>query len=174
VYGVDEKVRAEIAVKNRLRACFSPFAQQPGHHTIDEVLAGEIVSDPLRFLECCAMSVGSSAALLCSEELAYQLTDSLSGSTSRADRTRSAPATAGRCEIPLLPNETEEGYAWLYEEMETGRPLARLRKLRRHPFRRVHGVPHGRRPRIRSRISISSRPTTRSRSRIFRPMATSA
>jgi len=33
------------------------------------------VSDPLRFLECCAMSVGSAAMLLCSEELAYQLTD---------------------------------------------------------------------------------------------------
>ena len=38
-------------------------------------IAGEIVSDPLRFLECCAMSVGSAAALLCSEELAYRLTD---------------------------------------------------------------------------------------------------
>ena len=33
----------------------------------------QIVSDPLRFLECCAMSVGASAALLCSEELAFQL-----------------------------------------------------------------------------------------------------
>jgi len=75
MYNVDERVRAEIAVKNRGYARFSPFAQQPGKHTVEEVLKGDIVSDPLRFLECCAMSVGSAAMLLCSEELAYQLTD---------------------------------------------------------------------------------------------------
>jgi acetyl-CoA C-acetyltransferase len=61
MYGVDERVRAEIAVKNRGYACSSPFAQQPGRHTIEEVLGGEIVSDPLRFLDRCAMSVGSAA-----------------------------------------------------------------------------------------------------------------
>jgi len=61
MYGVEERVRAEIAVRNRGNACHSPYAQQPGKHTVDEVLEGEIVSDPLRFLECCAMSVGASA-----------------------------------------------------------------------------------------------------------------
>jgi len=30
MYGVDERIRAEIAVKNRGYACSSPFAQQPG------------------------------------------------------------------------------------------------------------------------------------------------
>jgi len=118
VYGVDEKVRAEIAVRNRLNACFSPYSQQPGRHTIDEVLNGEIVSDPLRFLECCAMSVGSSAALLCSEELAYQLTDKpvrlyIAGGSHTLRTGDRRPM-----EIPLLPNETEEGYRWLYEDMK--------------------------------------------------------
>jgi len=118
MYGVDERVRAAIAVKNRGYACHSPFSQQPGRHTIEEVLNGNIVSDPLRFLECCAMSVGSAAALLCSEELAYKLTDHpvrlyiCSGShTLRAGDRRPM-------EIPLLPHETEEGYRWLYKEME--------------------------------------------------------
>jgi acetyl-CoA C-acetyltransferase len=117
MYGVDERLRAEIAVKNRGYACSSPFAQQPGRHTIEEVLEGEIVSDPLRFLECCAMSVGSAAALLCSEELAYRLTDEpvrlfiAGGShTLRTGDRRPMP-------IPLLAHETEEGYRWLYEEM---------------------------------------------------------
>ena len=118
MYKVDERVRAEIAVKNRYYACMSPFAQQSGRHTVDEVLAGAIVSDPLRFLECCAMSVGSSAALLCSEELAYKLTDnpvklSICGG---ADTLRTGDRRHMR--IPLLPHETEEDYKELYEDMK--------------------------------------------------------
>jgi len=118
MYNVDERVRASIAVKNRGYATNSPYAQQSGHHTIDEVLAGDIVSDPLRFLECCAMSVGSAAVLLCSEEVAYSLTDhpvklSIAGGT---DSLRCGDRRHMR--IPLLPNETEEQYAWLYKEME--------------------------------------------------------
>lgn len=116
-YGVDERVRAEIAVKNRGYARFSPYSQQPGRHTIDEVLEGQVVSDPLRFLECCAMSVGSAAVLLCSEELAHELSDdpvrvyTAGGShTLRTGDRRPMP-------ILLLPNETEEDYRELYEEM---------------------------------------------------------
>jgi acetyl-CoA C-acetyltransferase len=118
MYGVDERVRAEIAVRNRGNACNSPYAQQPGRHTIEEVLEGQVVSDPLRFLECCAMSVGSAAALLCSEEVAYKLTDKpvrfyiAGGShTLRAGDRRPM-------EILLLPNETEEAYRWLYDDMK--------------------------------------------------------
>ena len=118
MYKVDERVRAAIAVRNRLNAYYSPFAQQPGKHTVEEVLSGKIVSDPLRFLECCAMSVGSSAALLCSEELAYKLTDKpvklyMAGGSHTLRTGDRRPMR-----IPLLPNETEEGYKELYSEME--------------------------------------------------------
>src|SRR3989344_1002076 len=75
MYKVSEVTRAKIAVKNRLYAYYSPYAQQGGKHTVEEVLRGEIVSDPLRFLECCAMSVGAACMLLCSEDLAYKLSD---------------------------------------------------------------------------------------------------
>jgi acetyl-CoA C-acetyltransferase len=117
IYHVDERVRAEIAVKNRGYACNSPYAQQPGRHTVDEVLNGDIVSDPLRFLECCAMSVGSAAVLLCSEELAARLTDDpvrlyIAGG-SHTLRT----GDRRHMRIPLLPHETEEDYEELYEEM---------------------------------------------------------
>ncbi len=117
MYGVDDRTRAEIAVRNRGNACHSPYAQQPGKHTIEEVLGGDIVSDPLRFLECCAMSVGSAAALLCSEKVAHQLTDrpvrvyiAAGSHTLRAGDRR-------HMEIPLLPNETEAQYKWLYDDM---------------------------------------------------------
>jgi acetyl-CoA C-acetyltransferase len=118
MYHVDERVRAEIAVKNRLYACYSPFSQQPGRHTIEEVLAGEIVSDPLRFLECCAMSVGSAAALLVSEELAYKLSDHPVRiyTCGGAHTLRTGDRRPMR--IPLLPHETEDDYKELYAEME--------------------------------------------------------
>jgi acetyl-CoA C-acetyltransferase len=118
MYGVDERVRAEIAVKNRGYACCSPFSQQPGKHTIEEVLAGEIVSDPLRFLECCAMSVGSAACLLCSEDLAYKLSDKPVRVYTAGGSDTLRTGDRRHREIPLLPNENETTYLKLYQEME--------------------------------------------------------
>jgi acetyl-CoA C-acetyltransferase len=118
MYNVDEKVRAEIAVKNRGYACNSPFSQQPGKHTIEEVLEGDIVSDPLRFLECCAMSVGSSAALLVSEELAYKLSDNPVRIYTCGGSHTLRTGDRRPMQIPLLPNESEEDYKELYAEME--------------------------------------------------------
>jgi acetyl-CoA C-acetyltransferase len=118
MYNVDERVRAEIAVKNRLYACYSPFSQQPGRHTIEEVLEGDIVSDPLRFLECCAMSVGSAAALLVSEDLAYKLSDNPVRIYTCGGSHTLRTGDRRPMQIPLLPNETEEDYKDLYAEME--------------------------------------------------------
>jgi len=118
MYDVDERVRAEIAVKNRRYACFSPYSQQPGNHTIQEVLEGQIVSDPLRFLECCAMSVGSSAALLCSEELAHKLTDKPVRIYTAGGSHTLRTGDRRPMRIPLLPNETEDDYRDLYADME--------------------------------------------------------
>ncbi len=113
VFKVKEEVRAAIAVKNRGYACSSPFAQQPGKHTVEEVLSGRIACDPLRMLECCAMSVGSAAVLLCDEDTAYRLSDhpmrlDIAGGTHTlrvADRRN--------MEVPLLPNETPGMYDWM-------------------------------------------------------------
>ena len=118
MYHVDERIRAEIAVKNRGYACHSPYAQQPGKHTIDEVLSGDIVSDPLRFLECCAMSVGSAATLLVSEELAYKLTDHPVKFSIAAGSHTLRTGDRRPMRIPLLPHETEEGYKELYKQMK--------------------------------------------------------
>lgn len=118
MYNLSEEVRAEIAVKNRGYACNSPYAQQPGKHTIKEVLEGEIVSDPLRFLECCAMSVGSAGMLLCSEEVAYQLTDKPCKLWTAGGSHTLRTGDRRHMEIPLLPNETASDYEKLYAEME--------------------------------------------------------
>ncbi|MBN2496835.1 MAG: thiolase domain-containing protein [Deltaproteobacteria bacterium] len=118
MYQVDERIRAEIAVKNRGYAYMSPFAQQGGKHTIEEVLGGKIVSDPLRFLECCAMSNGSAAVLLCSEDLAHKMTDRPCRLWTAAGSHTLRTGDRRHMEIPLLPNEKASDYDKLYAEMK--------------------------------------------------------
>jgi acetyl-CoA C-acetyltransferase len=74
-YEVSRETLAKVAVKNRGYACFSPFAQNPGEYTIEDVLKNEMVSDPLCFLECCVMSTGAACLILADEEMAYKLSD---------------------------------------------------------------------------------------------------
>ena len=104
-FNVSEVTRAKIAVKNRLYACSSPYAQQPGKHTVEEVLASPMSAYPLRFLECCAMSVGSACALLCDEKTAYKLTDHPVEVFICGGSHTLRVADRRHMEIPLLPNE---------------------------------------------------------------------
>lgn len=122
LYNVSEITRAKIAVKNHLYAYYSPYSQQPGKYTIEDILSSPISAYPLRFLECCAMSVGAAAMLLCSEEWAYKLSDKpcqlfIAGGTHTlrvADRRD--------MEIPLLPNETPGMYDDLVKGTESRYP----------------------------------------------------
>ncbi|MFH1745546.1 MAG: thiolase domain-containing protein [Planctomycetota bacterium] len=108
---VPHETLAKIACKNHEYACYSPFSQNPGKYTVEDILKNEIVSDPLTFLECCAMSVGAAVLILADEETAYKLTDqpillkAICGGTHTL-------RTADRRDMPilLLPNETEETY----------------------------------------------------------------
>lgn len=109
-FKVSEITRAKIAVKNHLYACSSPYAQQPGKYTVEDILKSPMSAYPLRFLECCAMSVGAAAVLVCDEETAYRLTDRpcelfICGGTHTLRVADRRPM-----EIPLLPHETPEMY----------------------------------------------------------------
>lgn len=109
-YDLSEVTRAKVAVKNRGYAMSNPNAQQPGFHTVEEVLNSPISAYPLRFLECCAMTAGASTALLCSEEMAYKLSDNpcqvfIAGGTHTLRVADRRPM-----EIPLLPNEAPDEY----------------------------------------------------------------
>jgi acetyl-CoA C-acetyltransferase len=122
VFNVKEDIRAAIAVKNKGYACFSPFAQAPAKLTVEEVLSGRITCDPLRMHECCVMSVGAAAMLLCDEATAYKLSDhpmrlSICGGTHTlrvADRRN--------MEVPLLPNEKPGMYDWMEKELNEPYP----------------------------------------------------
>lgn len=102
---------ARIACKNHEYARHSPFAQNPGKHTIQDILANEIVSHPLSFLECCVMSVGAAVLLLCDEPTARRFTDKPVQLKAIAGGSHTL-RTADRRHMPilLLPNETSETY----------------------------------------------------------------
>ncbi|MDP3963987.1 MAG: thiolase domain-containing protein [bacterium] len=102
---------AKIAQKNHRYARFSPYTQLAHDYTIDEILNSAVVSEPLTYPECCAMSTGAAALILCDEETAFRLTDrpvKILGVGIGTDTLR----TADRRDMPilLLPNETEEMY----------------------------------------------------------------
>lgn len=103
---------AKIARKNHGYARFSPYTQLPGDFTIEEILKTKVVSEPLTFPECCAMSTGAACLILCDEETAFRFTDKpvkIIGMGAGTDTLR----TADRRNMPilLLPNETPEMYA---------------------------------------------------------------
>ena len=108
---VPRETLARIACKNYEYARHSPYSQNPGKYSIEDVLKNETVSDPLAFLECCVMSTGAAVVILADEETACELTDQpirLKAICGGSHTLR----TADRRHMPilLLPNETEETY----------------------------------------------------------------
>ena len=108
---VPHETLAKIAVKNHEYARHTPFSQNPGKYTVEDVLKNDMVSDPLTFLECCVMSVGSAVLILCDEKVAYELSDNPIQITACCGGTHTL-RTADRRHMPilLLPGETEETY----------------------------------------------------------------
>ena len=109
---VPRDILAEIAVKNHRYACSSPFSQSPMRLTVEEVLANDMVSDPLSFLECCVMSTGAAALVLASEEMAHQLCDDPIRLTAICSGTHTLRTADRRnMEVLRLPNEPPDLYA---------------------------------------------------------------
>lgn len=86
-FGTTRMQMAKVAVKNRNQAQYNPFAQTcyrnpfrtasgSGYITVDKVLGDKRPScTPLSPSDCSQMSDAASAMLICSQELAYQLSD---------------------------------------------------------------------------------------------------
>ena len=120
---VPREALARIACKNHEYACYSPYSQNPGKYTIEDVLKNEVVADPLSFLECCVMSVGAAVLFLADEETAYKMTDQPIRLTAICGGTHTL-RTADRRHMPilLLPNETEETYKDYFSHERTEWP----------------------------------------------------
>jgi acetyl-CoA acyltransferase len=69
-YGIDPKVFAHIAVKNRRHGVNNPNAQFRKAVTLDEVLESRPIYGPLTMFQCCPTTTGAAAAVVVSKEYA--------------------------------------------------------------------------------------------------------
>ena len=66
---------ALVAVKNHKNGAKNPLAHFQKEITVDTVLSGFMVADPLQLLDCCPFSDGAAAIVLAAEDVAKKLTD---------------------------------------------------------------------------------------------------
>ncbi len=65
------------SVKNHKNACMNPYSMYKKALTTEEILASRMVSDPLTVLECCPITDGGAAVILCTEKMARKYTTTL-------------------------------------------------------------------------------------------------
>ena len=116
-YNPSRETLAKIAQKNHRYALSSPFSHLAKDYTVEEIMRSAVVSDPLTYPECCAMSVGSATIILADEENAFKLTDNpilVKGIGAGTHTLRTADRRD--MEVLLLPNESPDLYKGRTEE----------------------------------------------------------
>jgi len=71
-YGTKIEHLGLVSVKNHNNSVVNPRARFRNKATLEEVMASRLVADPLKLYDCCPISDGAAAAVLCSSEIAYQ------------------------------------------------------------------------------------------------------
>jgi len=74
-YGTTEEQMAKVRVKNARYGSLNPKATYQKKVSLDEVLNSAIVASPLKKLDCCANTDGSSCLILARGDLARKITD---------------------------------------------------------------------------------------------------
>ena len=74
-YGATEEDLAKIAVKNHYYGSMNPKAQFQKRITIEDVLNSRYIAWPLKLYDCSPITDGAAAAIVASEKIASQLTD---------------------------------------------------------------------------------------------------
>jgi acetyl-CoA C-acetyltransferase len=72
-YGYTEEQAAKVAVKNRRNAVKNPYAQLKMEITVEDVMKSQVISWPLKLLDCCPASDGAAALIFATEEKARKL-----------------------------------------------------------------------------------------------------
>lgn len=73
-FGTTSDHLASVAVKNRDNAKFNPRARFRNPVSMEVIRDSKLISDPLRLFDCCPISDGASAVVLCPTEIARQYT----------------------------------------------------------------------------------------------------
>jgi len=74
MYGSTIEDFARVSVKNHHHGCMNPFAQYKKEFTVEDVVNSHMICDPITLLQCCPMTDGAAAAVLCSLEKARKYT----------------------------------------------------------------------------------------------------
>lgn len=72
-YGTKQEHLALVSVKNHANSMMNPRARFRNPVSMDEVMTSRIIADPLRLYDCCPISDGAAAAVLCPSEIARKL-----------------------------------------------------------------------------------------------------
>ncbi len=104
-YGTTPRMLAAIASKNKFNASLNPLAQFKKPVSVDEVLAGRMIADPLHLHECAPVSDGAAAVVMVSAGKLAEL-----GRT-RAVRLAASALRSGKMEVGL-PDMTVEDLTW--------------------------------------------------------------
>ncbi|TAN20478.1 MAG: thiolase family protein [Actinomycetota bacterium] len=104
-YGVAPQDIAKIAVKNKRNAAMNPLSHFKKAVTLDEVMQGRLIADPLRLHECAPISDGAAAVVLVSKAKLKEL-----GGT-RAIKLAASALRSGRTEVGLV-DMTVEDLTW--------------------------------------------------------------
>jgi len=72
-YGTKQEHLALVSVKNHGNSVMNPRARFRNPVSLDEALASRIIADPLHLYDCCPISDGATAAVLCPSEIARGL-----------------------------------------------------------------------------------------------------
>ncbi len=73
-FGTTREQIALVAVKNHANGSRNPVAQAAKSVSLEEVLASRLVADPVRRYDCCPISDGAAAAVLCAADRAAEFT----------------------------------------------------------------------------------------------------
>jgi len=74
-YGTTEEQMAKVRVKNSHYGVLNPKANYRKELSLEEILASEVVTSPLKKFDCCANADGSSCIIVASKERAREITD---------------------------------------------------------------------------------------------------
>lgn len=74
-YGTTEEQMAQVAVKNHRNAQFNPCAQYRKEISVENVLNSQMVTDPLKVLDCSPVTDGAACTVLAPADKAKEYTD---------------------------------------------------------------------------------------------------
>jgi acetyl-CoA C-acetyltransferase len=117
-YGATEQDLAQVAIKNHENATHNPVAHLQKRITLEDVMGSMKVADPLKLYDACPFSDGAAAAILCSPEVAKELTDT-PVYVEASQRAGSIAALHDRPDLTSLPGAVAAGQAALRQAKVT-------------------------------------------------------